>query len=311
MKRDSVTKQVSAQQTTDKQSFRSGYICIVGKPNVGKSTLINTITGQKISIVTSRPQTTRRRIIGIKNRDDAQLIFFDTPGIHKPSNKLGELVVKTSLDSLKEADVVYLMVNPVMPSSDDLLALQEIMPLKKPVLLVINKIDTIKKENLLPIIQHYSTLYPFNSIIPVSAKNSDGLEELLDVTVSNLPEGPRYYPDDYVTDQIERDMVSELIREQVMKKTLNELPHVTAVEVTEWVKRNNDVILISANIYVEKDTQKGIIIGSKGTMLKSIGTEARRHIEDLLEKRVFLSLYVKVRRHWYKDLNALKDMGFC
>ncbi|MFN3739505.1 MAG: GTPase Era [Thermodesulfovibrionales bacterium] len=299
--------------------MKSGYVSISGRPNVGKSTLLNTILGQKVSIVTEKPQTTRNRIIGIKNMQDAQIIFIDTPGIHRPRHKLGEIMVKEARDAIKDVDIVLLMVEPwglgntpgIHPEVNDILKILRSADFsEKTVILAINKIDKIKKPELLPLIDEYNKLFSFKEIVPISALYGDGVDELLRLLVENLPEGPPYYPTDQVTDQVERFIVSELIREQVMRYTEEEVPHSVAVEIVDWKERENGLINISANIYVERDSQKGIIIGKGGQRLKSIGTEARKNIEGLLNTKVFLELWVKVKERWRDNINVLRELGF-
>jgi len=290
--------------------FRSGYVSITGRPNVGKSTLLNTILGEKVAIVTSKPQTTRNRIIGVKTLPEAQIIFIDTPGIHKPKHKLGELMVREAKKSVKEVDLILLMVEPENPSSGDRFIIEMLKGLNKPVFLLINKIDTVKKPQILPLIGIYSTLYPFKEIIPISALMGDGIEILIKTIVGCLPEGPKYYPDDILTDQLERFMVSEIIRERVIEKTEEEVPYSVAVEVTDWSEREDGVVFIYANIYVEREGQKGIIIGENGLRLKAIGSSARAEIEKLLGAKVFLGLWVKVKKGWRSDERMLKELGF-
>ncbi len=301
--------------------FRSGYASIVGKPNVGKSTLLNTLLGQKVSIVTSKPQTTRNRIIGIKTTEEAQVIFIDTPGIHRPRHRLGELMVKRAREALSGVDIILLMVEPSRPEPADLAIIRLLKgrtPVrgggtaasKTPVFLLINKIDTVAKAKLLPVIDEYSGLYPFGEIIPVSALKGDGMDILLRAVTDRLPEGPKYYPEDLATDQLERFMVSEIIREKVMEATEEEVPHAAAVEVIEWTERPDGLVSIGANIYVERKGQKGIIIGKQGMRLKSIGTAARRDIESLLNTKVYLELWVKVKAEWRRREANLIELGF-
>lgn len=290
--------------------FRSGYVSIIGRPNVGKSTLLNTILGQKIAIVTEKPQTTRNRIIGIKNLDTAQIIFVDTPGIHRPRHKLGEIMVKEAREAIKDLDVGLLVVEPFGISEEIMDILNILKTVKKPILLGINKIDLIRKPELLPLIDEYRRLFDFKEIIPISALYGDGIDKLIKVIIDNLPEGPPYFPQDQVTDQVERFIVAELIREQVMIHTYEEVPHSVHVEVVDWKEADNGLISISANIYVERDSQKGIIIGKGGQRLKSIGTAARKNIEGLLNTKVFLELWVKVKKDWRDNINILRELGF-
>jgi len=290
------------------EKFRSGFVSIIGRPNVGKSTLLNTILGQKISIVTSKPQTTRNRIIGIKTEKDAQIIFIDTPGIHRPKTKIGELMVREARESVKEVDVVLFMTDPRPPTPKEEQIFKILSRVKKPVILAINKIDTVRKSKLLPAIDEYSKTFPFKEILPISALKGDGIDLLLKAILKCLPPGPSYYPDDLVTDQLERFMVSEIIREKVMESTEEEVPHAAAVEIIGWEEREG-LVHISANIWVEREGQKGIIIGKSGRMLKEIGQAARADIEGLLDSKVFLDLWVKIRKGWRQDLRAIEELG--
>ena len=290
--------------------FRSGYVSIIGRPNVGKSTLLNSILGEKIAIVTPKPQTTRNKIVGIKTLPGAQIIFLDTPGIHKPRHKLGETMVRTALEALREVDIILFMVEPREPEEEDKSIIELLHGIQSPVFLLINKVDTIKKPAILPLIAHFQELYPFKEIIPISAFMKDDIELILDKICDYLPHGPKYYPDDLITDQLERFMVSEIIREKVMEMTEEEVPHSVAVEVDEWNERREGLISIRGNIYVEREGQKGIIIGKKGSMLKLIGTAARIDIEKLLNAKVFLELWVKVKKDWRRDERILKELGY-
>jgi GTP-binding protein Era len=291
--------------------FKSGYVSITGRPNVGKSTLLNMILRQKIAIVTEKPQTTRNRIIGIKNLEGAQIIFIDTPGIHRPRHKLGEIMVKEAKEAIRDVDIVLLMVEPFKENiKEEMEIINLLRSVGKPVILLINKIDKVRKQDILPLIDEYSKLFHFKEIIPISALYGDGIDRLLKVIVDTLPEGPPYYPADQITDQIERFVVAELIREQVMLHTREEVPHSVHVEVVDWKERENGLINISANIYVERESQKGIIIGREGQRLKSIGTEARKNIEGLLNVRVYLELWVKVKKDWRDNIHILREMGF-
>ncbi|MBF0556713.1 MAG: GTPase Era [Nitrospirae bacterium] len=283
----------------------------MGKPNVGKSTLLNTITGQKIAIVTSRPQTTRNRIMGVKNVPNGQIVLFDTPGIHAPLHTLGRFILKTSMDTVSEVELVYLVVNPVLPDDADIAVINMLKDTKKVLFLVVNKIDMVKdKQVLLAVIDAYRKFLNFAEIIPVSAKSGSGVDELVNETLRYLPEGPKYYPDEVVTDVFERFMASEIIREKLMDYTHDEIPHAIAVDVVRWEEKKSGLISISANIFVEKPTQKGIIIGKNGRTLKAAGTKARKEIEDVVGARVYLDLFIKVKKNWRKDMSALKDLGF-
>jgi len=277
---------------------------------VGKSTLLNALLGQKISIVAARPQTTRNRILGIKNLPEAQIIFIDTPGIHKPQNLLGEVMVRTAREVLEEIDVALFVAEAGRQAEKDRIIIESLARVAKPVFLVINKIDEVKKQDILPVIDRYSELFHFSEIIPVSALKGDGIGIVLQKILEHLPAGPKYYPDDIVTDQIERFMAAEIIREKIMEKTGEEVPYSVAVDIDSWTERPDGVVAIAGNIYVEREGQKGIIIGAKGRMLKEVGTLARIDIERLLGTRVFLQLWVKVKRGWRDDKKILHDLGY-
>jgi len=292
------------------KEFRSGYVSIIGRPNVGKSTLMNSILGEKIAIVAPKPQTTRNKIIGIKTIPDAQIIFIDTPGIHRPRHKLGEAMVRTALDAFNEVDVILFMAEPYGIEKGDTAVIDLFKKVRTPVFLLINKIDTVKKQDLLPVMDRFKEIYPFKEIIPVSAMKKDGTGLLLKKICDYLPAGPHYYPDDLITDQLERFMVSEIIREKIMELTEEELPYSVAVELAQWKEREDGLISISCNIYVEREGQKAIIIGKSGAMLKSVGSAARIDIERLLNTRVFLELWVKVRKNWRNDDQLLKELGY-
>lgn len=287
--------------------FRSGYVAIIGKPNVGKSTLLNNILGEKVSIVTSKPQTTRRRIRGIKTLKDCQIIFIDTPGIHKPLHKLGEFMVHEAIESLKDVDLILFVVEPKEFGGGDRFILDLIKKSEKRCILIINKVDLIKKVELLPLIESFNRLHSFDAIIPLSALNKEDAEIVTREIAKRLPEGPRYYPEDTITDQYERFIASEIIREKVMERTEEEVPHSVAVEMVKW-KEENGRIFISANILVEREGQKGIIIGKGGMRLKEIGRDARLEIERLTGKKVYLELWVKVREKWRSDERFLKEL---
>lgn len=294
---------------SEKISFKSGFITIIGRPNVGKSTLLNAILGEKISIISKKPQTTRNRILGVKNLPHAQLIFLDTPGIHKPRHKLGETMVKTALETCKEVDLILLMVNPEEPDQEDRHIIETLRSINKPVFLLINKVDTVIKQKILPLIDQYQKISDFSEIIPVSALKLDNLDRLLEAITKYIPEGPRYYPEDMVTDQLERFMVAEIIREKIMEHTKDEIPYSVAAVVEEF-REEGMLIFIRALIYVERDSQKGILIGKGGRMLRDIGTSARKDIEGLLGIKVFLELWVKVKEDWRKDERVLKEFGY-
>lgn len=291
-------------------AFRSGYVSIIGRPNVGKSTLLNSVLGQKIAIVTERPQTTRNRLVGILTTPEAQIIFIDTPGIHDPKHLLGRRMVKAAQDVLQEIDLVLFMIDPGQAVAKDKEILALLRDSGSPVFLLINKIDCIKKNELLPLIETYSRLFAFREILPISAQSGEGVDTVLAKIRETLPPGPKYYPEDMLTDQMERFMATEIIREKIMLKTSEEIPHSVAVEVLEWKERKDGLVAISANIYVEREGQKGIIIGKNGALLKMIGTNARQDIERLLGTRVFLQLWVKVRGGWRDDTRALQELGY-
>lgn len=292
--------------------FRSGYVSIIGRPNAGKSTLLNNIIGEKISIVTPKPQTTRKKITGIRNTEDSQIIFIDTPGIHKPKHKLGEFMEKEAMKALEHVDIILFMAEPQQPGYGDkcIIDLFTKMRRKAVVFLLINKLDTIKKQEILPVIDEYSRLYEFDEILPVSALNPEDIQLVTGKIVERLHVGPKYYPDDIITDQYERVVVSEIVREKIMKATEDEVPHSVAVEVLKWTERKSGVLALAFNIYVEKESQKGIIIGKKGERLKAIGAASRADIELFLERKVFMELWVKVMKDWRSDERALTELGF-
>ena len=293
---------------TDEKKFKSGFISIIGRPNVGKSTLLNSLLGEKIAIISDKPQTTRNRILGIVSRPDAQLVFMDTPGIHKPMHKMNEVMVKTALQACSEVDVILMLVEAMeKPGGGDRFIIEKLVDVKTPVFLLINKTDLVKKEALLPLMQEFSKLYNFAELIPVSALKND-LGGLIEAILKRLPQGPKYFPDDQLTDQPERFIVSEIIREKIFDLTKEEIPYSTAV-VIEDMKEKPDITHVTATIYVERDSQKGILIGKGGAMLKKIGTLARHDAEKLLNVKVFLQLLVKVKKGWREDERSLKNFG--
>ena len=290
----------------------SGFAAIVGRPNVGKSTLTNSLIGEKIAIMSNRPQTTRNKIMCILNTENAQIMFLDTPGIHKPHHKLGEYMVKTAESTLTEVDVVLFVVDVTenRGAGEDYI-LELLKKIKTPVILVANKIDKLTdKGKLFNIINDYTALYNFAAVVPVSALEDKEFPGLLAEITKHLPEGPDYFPDDILTDQPERVIAGEMIREKVLLNTRDEVPHSVAVEVEEFKVRENDDIYIRATIFVERDSQKGIIIGAKGSLLKKIGQEARKDIQALLGDKVFLDLWVKVKADWRNKDKALKQFGY-
>jgi GTP-binding protein Era len=290
------------------QDFRSGFIALIGRPNVGKSTLLNCLLGEKVSIISDKPQTTRNRIRGIMTRSDAQLVFIDTPGIHKPLHRMNEVMVQTAIRTYGEVDIILLLVEATeRPGGGDRFVIDSLAKVRTPVLLVINKVDLVEKERLLPLISEYSALYPFAEVIPVSALRAD-LGKLVDAVVQRLPQGPKYFPDDQFTDQPERFIVAELIREKVFELTKEEIPYSSAV-VIEQMQEEPELTRVHATIFVDRDSQKGIVIGKHGALLKEIGTRARLDAEKLLGVKVFLQLWVKVKKGWREDDRMLKNIG--
>lgn len=290
---------------------KSGFIAVIGRPNVGKSTLINSLIGQKIAIMSDKPQTTRNRILCILTQPDAQVVFLDTPGVHKPMKKLGEYMESAVEGTLQEVDAVLFVVDAAeKPGPGERYIVERLSKTKQPVILVVNKIDTLEREAVLPAIDVYSKLYDFASVVPISAREKINLDDLLGETKKYLPDGPQYYPDDMVTDQPERLIAAELVREKVLGLTRDEVPHAVAVDVDEMKTRPKGDVYIRATIYVERDSQKGIIIGSRGAMLKEIGRLARHDIEALLGSKVYLDLWVKVSKDWRNREAVLKSLGF-
>jgi GTP-binding protein Era len=292
--------------------FKAGFIGIVGPPNVGKSTLINTLIGEKISIVTPKPQTTRNRIVGIKNLPDAQLIFVDTPGIHHTRKKFNRRLVQAAQAAFRESDLVLVMVEATQATPEDafLFVVHCLKDFKKPVFLLINKIDLIEKPALLPLIDVYQATFPFREIIPLSALHGSGVEQMEKFLLRYLPEGPKYYPDDLFTDQTERFMVAETIREKIFVLLQQEIPYSISVMVEEFNERRPGTIFIRATIWVEKLSQKGILIGKEGKMLKEIGKKARKEIENLLQTKVYLELWVTVKKNWtQKEARIKQSLG--
>jgi len=292
------------------EDFKCGYIALIGFPNVGKSTLMNRLVGEKLAITSPKPQTTRHRLLGIVNRPEAQLLFLDTPGVLDPKGALNATLVAAALNALSEADVVVWLVEPRPPNPDDKVLLPYLRQLHRPLIVVLNKIDTVGKPRLLPLISAYHDLFPAAPIIPLSALLGDGLAEFTAEIVKLLPASPPLYPPDQETDSTERFLVAELIRERVLHHTSEEIPHAVAVQVEEFDEsRRPHLVKIRAVIFVERDSQKGILIGKQGRMLKAIGVEARGEIEALLGAKVFLELWVKVWKNWRKDPKALRALG--
>ncbi len=290
----------------------SGFAAVVGRPNVGKSTLTNHLIGEKIAIMSDRPQTTRNKIMCIMNTEDAQIMFLDTPGIHKPHHKLGEYMVRTAENTLREVDVILFVVDAAEKrGAGEEYILELLRKVKTPVILVVNKIDKLQdKDKLFKIIADYSQCYNFAAVVPVSALEDTEFPGLVAEITKHLPEGPSYFPDDMITDQPERVIAAEMIREKILLLTRDEIPHSIAVEVEEFKERDNDDVYIRATIFVERDSQKGIVIGAKGSLLKKIGQQARTDIEGLLGCRVYLDLWVKVKADWRNKDKALKQFGY-
>ena len=290
---------------------KSGMISIVGRPNVGKSTLTNALVGEKIAIVSNKPQTTRNRICAVVNRNDCQYVFLDTPGLHKARTKLGDYMVNVVRQSVADVDAVLLLVEPIPHvggPEGELIA--RIKSLGVPAILVINKMDTVDKPDLLAVMQTYGQAHDFAAILPISAKTGEGVEELLGLLAEFLPEGPQLFPEDMVTDQPERQVCAEILREKLLLCLDKEIPHGTAVEVTRFSERDNEIIDLDATIYCEKASHKGIIIGKGGAMLKKISTLARADIEAFMGTKVFLQTWVKVKENWRDNLNLIHNFGY-
>lgn len=291
--------------------FKSGFVAVVGRPNVGKSTLINALIGDKIVIVSDKAQTTRNRIVCVYMDEKKQIVFMDTPGIHKPKHKLGEFMVKAAVDSLKEVEaVLFLVAGNEKRGPGDNFIIEQLKNVNVPVFLVINKIDTLSKEEILAVIVEYQNLYPFEGIIPISALEKDNIQEVLQVLEQVLPEGPQYFPEDMITDQPERLIIADIVREKILLKTREEIPHAIAVDVDEMKQRPDGTTYIRATIYCERDSQKGIIIGKKGSMLRELGAEARTDVERLLATKVYLDLWVKVKKDWRNKSGMLSEFGY-
>ncbi len=293
------------------ESFKAGFVSVVGLPNVGKSTLVNHLIGSKLAIVSPKPQTTRGVIKGILTTDQAQIVFFDTAGIHSPKDKLGDFMVSAAKMTFEEADIIFMLVECQKPRHADVELAREIKKTGKRVFLVINKIDRIQKDLLLPLIVSYQGLMEFDEIVPVSALGGENMDRLLEITISKLPEAPALYPDDIISDQIQRDFIAEFIREKIFHYTQEEIPYSTAVVIEDMKERDEGGAYIRANIYVEKDSQKGILIGSGGAMIKKIGHDARCDIQQFMGYGgVYLDLQVKVEKHWRENIKSLKKFGY-
>ena len=290
---------------------KSGIITICGRPNVGKSTLTNALAGEKIAIVSDKPQTTRNRITAVVNRGESQFVFLDTPGLHKARTRLGDYMVKVVKDSVADVDAVMLLVEPIAniggPEQE---LIGRIKTLGVPAALVINKIDTVKKEDLLAVMAVYGQAFDWNAVLPISARTGEGVDELMDVLGGWLPEGPQLFPEDKITDQPERQIMSEILREKLLRCLDKEVPHGTAVEITKFSQRDNDIIDIHATIYCEKESHKGIIIGKNGAMLKKISSQAREDMERFMGAKVYLETWVKVKENWRDNPAAIQNFGY-
>ena len=293
------------------KGFKSGFVAVVGRPNVGKSTLINALIDDKIVIVSDKAQTTRNRIVCVYTDEKKQIVFMDTPGIHKPKHKLGEFMVDQAVDSLREVEAVLFVVaaNEKRGPGDNFV-IEQLRKVNVPVFLIVNKIDTMEKQDLLEAIVSYENSYPFEAVVPISAKEKHNIEEVVNLLEKHLPEGPKYFPDDMITDQPERLIISDIVREKILLQTHDEIPHAIAVDVDEMKTREDGTTYVRATIYVERDSQKGIIIGKQGAMLKTIGRQARGDVERLLATKVFLDLWVKVKKDWRNKSGMLSELGY-
>lgn len=294
------------------EGFRSGFVSIIGRPNVGKSTLLNRILKEKISIISDKPQTTRNRIMGVLHLSGAQLVFLDTPGIHKPKFKLNQRMVRTALATLKEVDLILFLVEAFdAPGPGDQFIMERLKGLSIPVFLVINKIDRVKKETLIPLIEQCTRSFTFTEVVPVSALTGDNVDRLIEVIVKHLPEGQPLFPEDAITDQPLRFIAAEVIREKILTRTHEEIPYSVAVVIEEFLEDpEKQRVTIRAVIYVERDSQKGIVIGKGGEMLKAVGTAARLELEGLIGTKVYLELWVKVKKDWRSDESLLTEVGY-
>ena len=297
---------------TDLLGFKSGFIALAGLPNVGKSTFLNHVLEQKIAITSSKPQTTRNRILGILNAADAQMIFIDTPGVHRSAKSFNQRIVKTAISSIQEANVVLWLVDAAQPFGDDEgLIVEALNDTRTPVVLALNKIDLIKKSQLLPMIEQYQHIHDFQAIVPISALRCVGLDEVVRELILFLPEGPEYFPVEMITDMPERFLVAELVREKVMRLCHEEVPYAVAVTIESYKEKlEKNLVVIHASIQVERQSQKGILVGKQGAMLKKIGQQARADIERLLDLRVFLNLFVRVAKNWRRDERKLRQFGY-
>ena len=295
--------------TTDASAFHAGFVSVVGRPNVGKSTLVNRLVGQKVAIVSDKPQTTRNRILAVVNAPGGQIVLFDTPGIHKPMHRMNQRMVETAVRSLGQVDLAVWVVDITEPyGPGDRYVRDVLAKAGRPVILAINKIDRVPKPKILSAIEQYRSLLDFVEVVPLSARDGDNVELLSSLLLKHLPEGERLYPEDFLTDLPERFFVAEMVREQILRLTREEIPYTTGVLI-ESFKEEEGLVRIEATIYAERESQKGILIGKGGAMLKEVGTAARRQIEEFLGTKIFLGLFVKVRERWREDAALLDEMG--
>lgn len=290
---------------------KSGFVSIIGRPNVGKSTFMNRVIGHKIAIMSDKAQTTRNKIQGVMTRNDAQIIFLDTPGIHKPKHKLGDYMMRVAKNTLSEIDAIMFMVNvnEEIGRGDEYI-MEMLKNVKTPVFLVLNKIDLVHPDALMPRIEQYQKYMNFTEIVPISALEGLNVDHFIDVLKTYLPEGPKYYPDDQISDHPEQFVVSEIIREKILHLTSEEIPHAIGVNVDRMIKENDERVRVEATIYVERDSQKGIVIGKGGKKLKEVGKRARHDIEMLLGSKVYLELWIKVQKDWRNKVNFIRQMGY-
>lgn len=290
---------------------KSGFVSIIGRPNVGKSTFMNRVIGHKIAIMSDKAQTTRNKIQGVMTREDAQIIFLDTPGIHKPKHKLGDYMMRVAKNTLSEIDAIMFMVNVNEDiGRGDEYIMEMLKNVKTPVFLVLNKIDLVHPDTLMPKIEKYKTYMDFTEIVPISALEGLNVDHFIDVLKDYLPEGPKYYPDDQISDHPEQFVVGEIIREKILHLTSEEIPHAIGVNVDRMIKESEERVRIEATIFVERDSQKGIVIGKGGKKLKEVGKRARRDIEMLLGSKIYLELWVKVQKDWRNKVNFIRQMGY-
>lgn len=295
----------------EKITFRSGFVALVGRPNVGKSTLLNAVLGEKISIVSRHAQTTRNKITGVWNGENSQVVFLDTPGMHKPKSELGKVIRQSTVDVLSEVDVIVFICSCVDPlGAGDRYILSLLKERQVPVILALNKIDLITKEELMKKVVQYNKIYDFADIVPISAQTEENIDTFLHIVETHLKEGPKYFPDDMVTDQPERNIVQEIVREKIITRTRDEIPHAIGVFTEEFSERENGKVYIRCTVYVERESQKRIIIGKKGVLLKEAGKEARTEIQNLINAPVFLDLWVKVHRDWKNKEYILRELGY-